>query len=136
MSNIIHELDHQPRQALITAKIESDEYGSILKSVTDILFFATPHRGAENVKLLARMASIVNTPTRGLGLSPTVRSDLLKGLEKESKELYDISTSFRKLLPDLRIVSFVEKRTMLNLNKLVSVQCRYPVWTSQLISCS
>ena len=65
------------------------------------------------------MASIANIPTKGIGLSPSVRSDLLKTLRKESKELKEVSTNFRKVLPDLRIVSFVEKKTMLKLNRLV-----------------
>ena len=100
-------------QALITAKIESESYDSILKSVTDILFFATPYRGVDNIGVLKGLAAVANLPMKGIGLTPTFRSDLLKALRKESKELKYISTSFRKLIPDLRIVSFVEQTTML-----------------------
>ena len=71
------------------------------------------------MKPLASMAAIANFPTKSIGLSPTIRYDLLKVLEKESKELKDISTSFRKVNPNIRIVSFVEKKTMLKFNKLV-----------------
>jgi len=89
------------------------------KSVTDILFFATPHRGADNIKFLTGLATLINVPTKGIGLSLSVRSDLLKALKKESKELKDISTNFRKLIPDLRIVSFIEQTVMLRLNERI-----------------
>jgi hypothetical protein len=108
-------------QALITAKIESDSYDPILKSVTDILFFATPHRGVDNVNLLKNLLSIINVPTKGIGLSSSVRSDLLKALRKESKELRDISTNFAKVIPDLKVVSFVEKKTMSIMDRLVRI---------------
>jgi hypothetical protein len=106
-------------QALITAKIKSESYDSILKSVTDILFFATTHRGADNVKFLADLAAVANVPKSGIGLSPSVRSDLLKALQKKSKELKNSSTSFRNVIPDLRIVSFIEQTAMLKLKDRV-----------------
>ena len=48
-----------------------------------------------------------------------IRFDLLKHLQKESKELKDISTSFRRVNPDLKIVSFVEEKVMPISNGLV-----------------
>jgi hypothetical protein len=65
------------------------------------------------------LADVANLPTRGIRITPSFRSDLIKALRKESKQLKDISTNFRRLIPDLRIVSFIEQTTMLVLKDRV-----------------
>jgi hypothetical protein len=92
--------------------IDNEIYENIQTSVIAILFLGTPHRGSQETGLPLVLTGIANV---ALALSGTSRfvgsmgSDLIKLLEKDSKILKDISTSFRNQTRDIKIASFIEQ---------------------------
>lgn len=98
------------KQALVIAKIEDELFDSIWISVAGILFLGTPHRGSSETQFPMVLTSIANVAlsgtTRFVG---AMRSDLIKALEKDSKILKDVSTSFRNQARSIKIASFIEQ---------------------------
>ena len=85
-------------------------YDNIRTSVTAILFLGTPHRGSEEARFPLVLASIANVALAGTSrFVGSMRSDLIKSLEKDSKILKDISTNFRNHTRDIKIASFIEQ---------------------------
>ena len=98
-------------QALIIALIDSEMYNNIRTSVTAILFLGTPHRGSEETGFPLVLTNIANVALVGTSrFVGSMRSDLIKSLEKDSKILKDISTNFRNQTRDIMIASFVEQK--------------------------
>ncbi|KFY10411.1 hypothetical protein V492_05039 [Pseudogymnoascus sp. VKM F-4246] len=108
------------KNALITAKLDDRDFGTITKSVVGIAFLATPHRGSSQAEFPALLASAVNITLTGTSrYVGSMRSDLIKSLEKDSEGLNDISTNFRNQMRDIKIASFTEQDKMPPANKLI-----------------
>jgi hypothetical protein len=79
-------------------------------SVAGILFLATPHRGSSETQFPTVLTSIANVALSGTSrFVGNMRSDLIKALEKDSKILKEISTSFRHQARSMKIASFIEQ---------------------------
>lgn len=75
-----------------------------------ILFFGTPHRGSSETQLPMVLTSIANLALSGTSrFVGAMRSDLIKALEKDSKNLKELSTSFRNQTRCMKIASFIEQ---------------------------
>ena len=96
------------KQALITASLRSNQYGSILKSTYGVVFMATPHQGSRSASLARHFSRIVNITTFGTG----VRTELLQDLELSSGTLEQLSHLCVSLLEGLAIVSFYEQKPL------------------------
>jgi alpha-beta hydrolase superfamily lysophospholipase len=96
------------KQALITASLQPDQYGMILKSTYGAVFMGTPHQGSRSASLARHLSRLVNITTFGTG----VRSDLLEHLELSSSTLEQLSLLSISLLKDLAIVSFYEQKPL------------------------
>jgi len=96
------------KQALITAALRSDQYGSILKSIYGAVFMGTPHQGSRSASLARHFSRIANLTTFGTA----VRSELLEDLEISSGMLEQLSLLSISLLNDLAIVSFYEQKPL------------------------
>jgi hypothetical protein len=86
-------------------------YENIRTSVTAILFLGTPHRGSEETGFPLVLTAIANVALAGASrFVGSMRSDLIKSLERDSKILKDISTNFRHQTGDIKIASFIEQK--------------------------
>ena len=107
--------------ALITARLDLNNYGDIQQSTRGCLFLATPHRGSESVLWPSILSNIANVAfAASSSFSGSFRSDLLNALEKGSIELKSISQQFKHLMANIRVVSFLEQNVMVPLKKRVS----------------
>ncbi|KAL2061254.1 hypothetical protein VTL71DRAFT_7527, partial [Oculimacula yallundae] len=97
------------KKALNTCQIES-RYKHILDAVSSILFLATPHGGAKPAELLAILSKLATLPIASLWVGRT-RSDLIKSLKRNSKQLHTISKEFRHHTQNMQIFSFIEEKT-------------------------
>ncbi|OBT96248.1 hypothetical protein VE01_05769 [Pseudogymnoascus verrucosus] len=108
------------KKALIIAKNEDLLYDNTRKSVVGIAFLSTPHRGSSQTELPLVLANIANVVLSGVGrYVGSMRSDLIKSLEKDSMGLKDISTNFRDQTENMKIASFYELKTTPPVNKLI-----------------
>lgn len=83
----------------------------VLQSVAGIVFLGTPHRGSGTASLGNVVGTVVNGLIRStsVGLQGrTIRTDLLRHLESDSKALQELTESVRHRLADIQIVSFYE----------------------------
>jgi hypothetical protein len=83
----------------------------LLQSVTGIVFLGTPHRGSGTANLGNLVGTMVNTflKAASAGLqTKTIRTDLLRHLESDSKALQELTDSVRNRLGGIQIVSFYE----------------------------
>ena len=78
-----------------------EEYQNIIRSVSAILFLATPHRGTNLAKVLNRV----------LKVSLQSPQQFIADLDKSSPALEDLNEQFRHIAPKLSIVSFYETLT-------------------------
>ena len=122
---VVKEVHHRTRQetyvygltdlkALLQARLEP-RYEAIMKNTIGIIFFGTPHRGADIAdygSILANIASsVTNRPT----------SQLLTNLRANSDALSQLTSNFKHQMPRLKIVSFYETKPIKHLSSLVSV---------------
>lgn len=78
---------------------QNDEnYQDVVKSISAILFLATPHRGTNLAGLLNRMLFVMFQSTK----------DFIGDLKKSSAALEEINDQFRHVAPKLSIFSFYE----------------------------
>lgn len=82
----------------------SNRFEAIKKSTYGILFLGTPHKGSESVSLGRIVAQIAKISFQD------PKTQLLKSLKENSKELQDLSVEFSKLHSLFRIVSFYEQK--------------------------
>ena len=109
------------KQALITARLDLDNYGDIQESTRGCLFLATPHRGSESVLWPSILANIANVAfAASSSFSGSFRSDLLNALKNGSVELGLISQQFKHLMANIRVVSFLEQNITAPFGKRVS----------------
>jgi hypothetical protein len=93
------------KQALFYARIDS-RYTPIQESTLSIIFFGTPHRGSQ----VANYGKVLDRVAHAALRKPP--SKILDALQKNSDELYKLSTDFQFQLPRLQIVSFYESKPM------------------------
>lgn len=78
---------------------QNDEnYKDVVRSISAILFLATPHRGTNLAELLNRMLFVIFQSTK----------DFIVDLNKSSAALEEINEQFRHVAPKLSIFSFYE----------------------------
>ncbi|KAF2398705.1 hypothetical protein EJ06DRAFT_89082 [Trichodelitschia bisporula] len=94
------------KKALITAHENDSQYGHILQSCKGIVFFGTPHRGAD----LASRAEKIGRVPNALAFGSALRTDLLRVLKAKSDPLQAISRQFVQRAKNMQIVSFYERR--------------------------
>lgn len=95
------------KKALILAN-SNQYYTNIFEKTSAILFFGTPHRGSRVAGWGTMMANFINTCT----FHHPFRKALLKDLDKGSKTLAEISTSFKFFASDFDIKTFYETAIM------------------------
>lgn len=92
------------------AQIHPEKYPFIKDSIKGILFLSTPHRGSEIVEWPILLANILNTSLYlTSGFHGSARTDLLKSLERNSKELREISDNFSSQVKSIKIISCYEQ---------------------------
>ncbi|EAQ91929.1 hypothetical protein CHGG_00164 [Chaetomium globosum CBS 148.51] len=101
------------KQALVIAHEDNSDPTNqrLLQSMAGIVFFGTPHRGSDTAKLGNLVGTMINTflKAASAGLqTKTIRTDLLRHLESDSKALQELADSVRDRLGSLQIVSFYE----------------------------
>lgn len=109
-------------KALIIAKNESELYPNIRESVSAILFLGTPHQGsptADYASILSQIANIFVIGIQASRYTGPIRTDLLKSLRANEKELVRIAEDFRVHTATIKITSFIEQKTMQGLNERV-----------------
>jgi hypothetical protein len=90
--------------------IDNEVYENIRTSVIAILFLSTPHCGSSEIVIPLVLTSIANVALAGTSrFVGSMRTDLIKSLEKDSKILKDISTAFRNQTHNIKIASFIEQ---------------------------
>ncbi|KAI4209636.1 MAG: hypothetical protein LQ351_007436 [Letrouitia transgressa] len=78
---------------------QNDEtYKDIVRSISAMVFLATPHRGTNLAKVLNRLLTVLFQPTR----------DFIADLNKSSPALEELNEQFRHIAPKLSIWSFYE----------------------------
>ena len=88
-------------------RIEDKVYKNIQERTFAILFMATPHRGSGSADYASISTKILSgTLPKPLG---SIRSDLIKALRRDSKDLVNIGTEFKYFTSVVRIYSFIEK---------------------------
>ncbi|KAI1168207.1 Alpha/Beta hydrolase protein [Nemania serpens] len=91
------------KQALVLAEQSEHDFPGMIEHTKGIVFFGTPHRGADAAQwglLAAKIAGAV---------VPRLRSGHLKLLTRNSEGLYNISEDFRHLASRYAIISFYEE---------------------------
>ncbi|KAE9362858.1 hypothetical protein N431DRAFT_475689 [Stipitochalara longipes BDJ] len=108
------------KKAILTANHDAIDYQRIKSSISAILFFGTPHRGADLASLaqiFTKIYSVANYPISGLVGS--TRTDLVSNLEKDSPLLTEMAMDIRNQLTEVKIASFVEMANTLPFNTVV-----------------
>ena len=90
-----------------------EEYKSIVRSISSIMFLATPHRGTNLVETLNRiLAATLQSP-----------KNFIMDLNKSSPALEELNEQFRHIAPKLSIVSLYETlATSVGLKKVVVLE--------------
>lgn len=110
------------KQAMLLAHNEARLYPHMFDAVAAILFLATPHQGssvADSVKIMTRIINAAFIGTQTSRFTGKMRSDLLKSLQRNNTELWQIADSFRVHTNQIQITSFIEKKKMKGLNQVV-----------------
>ncbi|CAO2658177.1 Nn.00g074370.m01.CDS01 [Neocucurbitaria sp. VM-36] len=111
------------KQAIVLAHEEDHRYGRILAATSSIVFFGTPHRGAQGIADIGKtIGSVVNACLRvsqTAGLTGVTRTDILKTLTADSESLKDLSLSFRNRLDKIDVVTFLETMPVPPLSDLI-----------------
>ncbi|GAB1316537.1 Alpha/Beta hydrolase protein [Madurella fahalii] len=102
------------KQALRIANNERGSYGEIAESTRGIVFFGTPHRGADAAKWANMVAGITLS---AFGTKP--KTSFLRALKPNSRDLMDISEDFRSIATKYAITSFVEEDKFSGLGRVV-----------------
>ncbi|KAI0555984.1 Alpha/Beta hydrolase protein [Xylaria curta] len=98
------------KQALAFAQ---DDYPGMASCTKGIVFFGTPHRGADAAHWAVMAEKIGHAVLR------TSKSEFLKILVRNSEDLYEITEDFRPIAADYAIVSFYEEYAYNILGKVI-----------------
>src|SRR5690242_16442155 len=98
------------KRAYILARLPDQQVGfsSIARRVKAMIFLATPHRGADDAKLLSKILSL------GFNSSP-----FLEDLHRNSRATQSINDEFPKLCRELQLFSFHETLPMKGVGMVV-----------------
>jgi len=91
-------------QTLSLATARNKQYGDIGSSVKGVIFFGTPHRGSASADLPTIVLNVLNAMGG--------RDDLIKYLQRSSKELAEIAVTSCEQLQDLKVISAYETEGM------------------------
>ncbi|KAI9818767.1 MAG: hypothetical protein M1827_007587 [Pycnora praestabilis] len=108
------------KQALLVAQVDEYHYRNILESTTAVFFLGTPHAGSDYAAVAKSFADIARVVfPKVLG---SVRNDLVASLERNGRELLELSAQFRSIVDKegIRVFSFVE-------------QDRHPLLSSRIV---
>jgi len=98
------------KRAVVLAQIHPDRYPVIQDAISGIIFLSTPHRGSDSVEWPKLLANILDTSLYlTSGFHGSTRRDLLKSLERNSKELRTVSDNFSSQVKNIKIISFYEQ---------------------------
>jgi hypothetical protein len=86
---------------MVYAQAKTHLYHDISASVKSIIFFGTPHQGA-NIAIWTKYLSQIS---RAIGIK---RANVTKELQTWSKPLVELTTLFSEQIPDLLITTFFE----------------------------
>jgi hypothetical protein len=109
----------ESNKALRIANNERNMYGGIADCTKGIVFFGTPHRGANAAKWASL---IVGIKSAAFGTGPKI--SFLNLLRPNSKDLMDLSEDFRSIATKYAIVSFIEEDRINGLGSVVSLTAR------------
>ncbi|KXX73725.1 Protein SERAC1 [Madurella mycetomatis] len=102
------------KSAISTANTaRENELYDIATATKGIVFFGTPHRGADSAKWLGSIANVVSA------LSNQRSSKFIPILETHSEELLEISQDFRGWAPQYALASFYEQEPYPTLKTVV-----------------
>jgi hypothetical protein len=107
---------------VLLAKNESDLYPGFTSSISGVLFLGTPHQGSAAAtygSILSQIANVFVIGSQISRLTGSMRTELLRGLEANEKELLHIAQDFRVHTGAIQIASFIEQKNMQGLNKKV-----------------
>ena len=106
-------------QAIIYAHNHSSHYKTLLDQVRGIVFIGTPHRGSD----VAYWAGFLARALHALQFSTSTNNSLLPTLERNSKQLSDVSQQFIERGTGLQIRTFYEKEKLPYMSCLVRYCC-------------
>lgn len=99
---------------------DKNEYGEIHAATFGIMFLATPHRGSEYADLSIILGNILDfAGSVSYKTTSKLRTDLLKQLAKDSKELNRLLTDSRNVLMPIKLAAFSEQDVLPNCHTLV-----------------
>ena len=104
------------KEALIKAK-NDPRFSVILESTVGILFFGTPHRGAET-EMGVFLGNIINF-SGAERINGKIRTDLLLTLQGNSVKLREVSEAFRHISSRFQIVTVYETKVHGKVGRLV-----------------
>ncbi|EPE33467.1 alpha/beta-Hydrolase [Glarea lozoyensis ATCC 20868] len=91
------------KKMLVLANDQSDLYGSAVEHVKAVLFLGVPHAGSDAASMVSFLGDIASLATGG-----NSNTELLNSLERDGKELYEISQAFVERAKRLLVIySFV-----------------------------
>ncbi|KAF4626531.1 hypothetical protein G7Y89_g11628 [Cudoniella acicularis] len=93
------------KRALIESKL-GNKFDSIREATYGMVFFATPHRGGEFVRLGSIAAKIVRA------IYPNPTNTFMEALEKDSLFADNLTHDFRNMLEDYYVLSFYETQRL------------------------
>jgi hypothetical protein len=96
LHHVLALLIYQLSQAIVYAQSRPSIFGDIYSSVKAILFFGTPHQGAN----AAVWATYLGHISKAVGIR---RANVTKELQTWSNELVELTTLFSEQIPDLSI---------------------------------
>jgi hypothetical protein len=120
LHHVLALLIYQLSQAIVYAQSRPSIFGDIYSSVKAILFFGTPHQGAN----AAVWATYLGHISKAVGIR---RANVTKELQTWSNELVELTTLFSEQIPDLSITTFFEMQPTYGV--IVSTPCE---WQSQI----
>jgi len=88
------------QQALVSTKLHEEDYSCIIRSVAEIIFLRTPHRGSNSQFKASLIASIASA------VSLDEHSSLLMIVKKNSEMLVDLLHDFTRIVNTISIPLF------------------------------
>ncbi|KAF4627331.1 hypothetical protein G7Y89_g10820 [Cudoniella acicularis] len=117
---------HVIKSALVGANNQQGLYGNILNSTRCLVFFGTPHQGAD----AAVWATYLGNLAKGLGIRST---EVARELQRWSNPLVELRVSFAQLAPKFLIRTFFETRKVYNVLIVPEMSARFGTENDQAV---